>query len=119
MKNTLIMHIEDCKCNLSSPFNNLSFLKFPASMTFLLLDNELIHISSGTVLHNNIKFLTLLDTFLIGDDIDMFEFLQEFNLMIDVLNLLFIFSVKLDLLNNIFLISFDMFGKIRIPECSV
>ena len=44
-------------------------------MTFLLLYDKLIHISSRTVLHNNIEFLPLFNTFPVGDNINMFEFL--------------------------------------------
>jgi hypothetical protein len=42
-------------------------------LVFLLLDDELVEISSRAELHDDIEFLSLDDGLAIGDDVDMLE----------------------------------------------
>jgi hypothetical protein len=42
-------------------------------LVFLLLDDELVEISSSAEFHDDIEFLPLDDRLAIGDDVDMLE----------------------------------------------
>ena len=91
MEDSFVVHVEDGECDLGSPVDYLLLLQFSASMRVLLLDYKLIEVSSVTELHDNVELLSFSDALSVGDDVDVLEFFEEFDLMVDVLDLLFVF----------------------------
>ena len=87
-------------------------------MVLLLFDNELIHVSSWAEFHDDVEFLSLLDALAIGDDVDVFEFFEQFDLSVDSLNLFFVFAVELDFLYDVVLLWLFVFREVGVPEGS-
>ena len=116
VEDAFVVHVEDGECNLCGPLEYLFFLDSPASVVFLLLYDELVHVSSGAVLHDDVEFLSLLDALTVGDDVDVFELLEQLDLVVDILDLLFVLAVEFNLLDNVVLALLFMAGQVGIPE---
>lgn len=116
VENALVVHVEDGECNLCGPLENPFLLNSPASVVFFLLYDELVHVSPGAILHDDVEFLSLLDALTVGDDVDVFELLEKLNLIVDILDLLFVLAVEFDLLDHVVLPLLFVAGQVGIPE---
>jgi hypothetical protein len=103
VQDTLVMHVEDSQGDLDSPVDNLLLLKFAAAGCFLLLDDELVEISSGAELHDDVEFQPIDNGLAVGDDVDVLELLQKFDLVEDVFGLLAALVGQLDLFDHVVL----------------
>jgi len=98
MKDFFLMHVKDCQGHLCKPVNNFIFWKFIALHRL----NNLIHIPTLTILHNNIQqSLTINKRVPVGHDIDMMKLLKQFNLIEDVLFLFFGFIFYINLFDDV------------------
>jgi hypothetical protein len=87
-------------------------------LVFLLLDDELVEISSCAKLHDDIEFLPLDNGLAIGDDIDVLEGLQQLDLNEDIFSLFSGLIGQLHFLYHVVFLLLDLTGEIGVPERS-
>ena len=116
MKYPLIVHIEDSKCNLSSPIDNLSLFQFFRTLIFFLLDDELIEISSWTKFHDDVELLAFNYGLAIRYNVDMLESLKQLHFNKNILCLFSGFVGQLHFLYNVVFILLDLTGEIGVTK---
>ena len=116
MKNAFIVHVEDGESDLCGPVKYFFLLNFFAHL--LLFGDELVDVPSGTELHDDVENISLLYAFLVGHDVDVFKLFQQFDFVVDILNLLFVLVGQLDLLYHVVLVRGNVPGQIGVSKCS-
>ena len=78
-------------------------------MLFLFGD-ELIEITAVAKLHDDVELLSFYDGLTIGDDVDVFELFEKFDLIEDVLSLLLCFVGEFYFFYDVVLVLGDVVG---------
>jgi hypothetical protein len=87
-------------------------------MVLLLLNDELVEVAAIAELHDDVEFLPLDDGFAVGDDVDVFKLLEEFDLMEDVFCLFLVFVCEFYLLDDVVLVLSEVVGEVGVAECA-
>jgi hypothetical protein len=104
MQDAFVVHVEDGEGYLGGPVDDLRLFEFGACMADLLLFNELVEVSSGAELHDDVELLAVDDAFAVGNDVDVLEGLQQLHLIEDVFSLLGALVRQLHLLDHVVLV---------------
>lgn len=116
MKDPLIVHVKDSQGDLRSPIHNFPLLQFPPPVRLLLLGYKLVQIAPMAKLHHNVELLSLSDALAVRYDVDMFEFFEEFDFVVDVLDLLFVLAGEFYLLDDVVLVLEEVGGQVGVAE---
>ena len=116
MKDFFLMHVKNGQCNLCKPVNNFIFRKF-IPLHWL---NNLIHIPTLTILHNNVQqSLTINKRVSVWHDIDMMKLLKQFDFIEDMLLLFFWFVFYINLFDDVLFLLLDVQSQVCITECTL
>lgn len=85
-------------------------------MCLLLLDDELVEVSAGAELHDDVELLPFDDGLAVGDDVGVLEGLQQLHLVEDVLRLLGVLVGQLHLLYHVLLPLRHLHCQVRVSE---
>lgn len=87
-------------------------------MILFLLSDELIKITAVTKLHDDVEFLSLDDWLSIGDDIDVFELLEQLDLIEYIFGLLLVFISEFYLFDDIVFVLSEVAGEVGVTKGS-
>jgi len=116
VQDAFVVHVEDGEGDLRGPVDHLRLFQFPAALQFLLLYDELVEVSAGAELHDDVEFLAFDDGLAVGDDVGVLEGLQEFDLIEDVLGLLCVFVGQLHFLYHVALSLGQLRSQVGVAE---
>lgn len=116
MEDAFVVHVEDGEGDLGGPVDHLRFFELPAAVQFLLFYDELVEVSAGAELHDDVEFLSVYDGLAVGDDVGVLEGLEEFDLIEDVLGLLCVFVGQLHFLYHVVLALGQVRSQVGVAE---
>lgn len=100
VQNLLVVKVVDCERDLSEPVEYLPLSEVLALLLHLL--DARVHVSEFAVDHDNAEIALFIgEGVFIGDDVDVPQFLQNFELILDIFSFFFIDFKDLDSLECI------------------
>lgn len=73
MQDAFVVHVEDGKGNLGGPVYHLRLFEFSPAMSLLLINDQLVEVTAGAELHDDVKLLSVDDGLAVRYDVNVLE----------------------------------------------